>query len=159
MSWVPRAQETVCGRCFQGREQVMGQKLTDANPFGGGLPKLPSEHPCCCCWQQLCLEALRRWWRWASEAGTCPSKWWVEGAVLDHGYVVVVVVQEPSGTLRLPSTELRQSPLMEGEVSVQKKPLSLLFGVWAGSEQVGSPEWWLLLWMDMRQVPVAVIWC
>ena len=62
--------------------------------------------------------------------------------------------------LRLPSTELRQKERSidgrRGQCS--KKTLSLLFAAWAGSEQAGPPEWWLLLWMAMRQIPVAVIW-
>lgn len=34
--------------------------------------------------------------------------------------------------------------------------LSLLFDAWSGSGQAGCLEWWLLLWMDMRQIPMAV---
>lgn len=61
--------------------------------------------------------------------------------------------------LRLPSTELRQNPIDGRRGQCSKKTLSLLFAAWVGSEQAGPPERWLLLWMDVRQIPVAVIWC
>jgi len=40
-----------------------------------------------------------------------------------------------------------------------RKYLSLLLVAWASSEQARSLERRLLLWMDMRQIPVTVILC